>query len=134
MYQLGEGVEIDLERGFEIIKKSAVDDNPTGLNNLGWAYLQGLGTKEDLNLAFKYFTKSSNLGYEVAQVNLANCYQQGWGTKVDLFEAYKWFSIATRLGFDAKKSVITLSSKLTSEQILAAENFVESWLKSRVTG
>ena len=51
LYQLGRGVEQNMEKGFEYIMQAAVQGNPDAISLLSMCYFNGWGTKKDTSKA-----------------------------------------------------------------------------------
>ncbi len=80
------------------LKKSAAQNYPPSLSELGIHYSQGHGVKENSTEAFRLFLAAAALGSIDGQYNLASSYLSGFGTtkKPDL--AYRWFYRAATKG------------------------------------
>jgi TPR repeat protein len=88
----------------------------------------------DLNEALVSLGRAANQGQTDAQITLAQCYRDGTGVNLDLFEAFKWFSLAARrTNAVAVKSVQDLTLKLRSEQIAAAQLWVNTFVPGKET-
>ncbi len=73
----GNGVTQDVERGLEMLKKSADMGCNVSLNNLGVYYFNGIGVTQDQDIATLYFYKAAKNGYENSKVALKQCYDKG---------------------------------------------------------
>ena len=70
-YLYGEnGLTTDYDKAFEYYGKAALQNDATGLNNLGSLYYNGLGTKRNPSKAFILFSKAAELGNGEAAVNI----------------------------------------------------------------
>ncbi|KAJ3440749.1 activator of c kinase protein 1-related [Anaeramoeba flamelloides] len=92
MYLEGNGVEKNKEVAFQWFKKSAKNNEITGMNNLAIAFHTGKGVKKNHAKSFKWFKRAAKLGYPSAVNNVGVCYLNGEGTEKDLEMAYKWFN------------------------------------------
>lgn len=97
-YFYGIGVEKDLNKAFEYAKKSATQNNPSGLNLLGVMYKYGDGVEKDELQALMYYKQAANLGNAKAMRNLGMIYAIGDIVKKDLEVAEQWFLKAYEQG------------------------------------
>ena len=80
------------------LKKSAAQNYPPSLSELGIHYSQGHGVKENPNEAFQLFLAAAALGSVDGQYNLASSYLSGFGTAKIPDLAYRWFYRAAAKG------------------------------------
>lgn len=67
-------------------------------------------------------------GIPQAQYNLGVIYTNGNGIPRDYVEAYKWFAIALTAGnFDAAGALVTISVRMTKDQIAEGEGRAIEW-------
>ncbi|KAJ3439309.1 erad-associated e3 ubiquitin-protein ligase component-related [Anaeramoeba flamelloides] len=92
MYQEGNGLEKNKEVAFQWFKKSAKNNETTGMNNLAIAFHTGKGVKKNHAKSFKWFKRAAKLGYPSSVNNVGVCYLNGDGTEKDLKRAYKCFN------------------------------------------
>ena len=89
-YFMGDGVEVDKGKAFELFMKSASSGDPCAQFILGKCYEEGYGTEVKEQTAFKWYKKAAEQGIAEAQEALARCYTYGVGTKIDEDAARKW--------------------------------------------
>lgn len=98
-YETGDGVEKNLDEALRLCRLAAAQDNPMGLNQLGWMYQRGSGVDKDLTQAFQLYQHSAELGFVNGQNNLGYVYEHGWGVTRDLQKALYWYRQAAAQGF-----------------------------------
>ena len=97
-YLYGEnGLKVDYEKAFEYYGKAALQNDATGLNNLGSLYYSGIGVKRNSAKAVILFQKAAELGNADAAVNLGFILMTGNGAKEDKNAAMKYFERASEL-------------------------------------
>ncbi len=70
MYQFGLGVDISYEKAAEYYQLSADQNDPDGLECLGYLYLNGLGVEQSMDRAMELYRLAAALGSEEAQRQL----------------------------------------------------------------
>ena len=97
-YLYGEnGFTVDYEKAFEYYGKAALQNDPTGLNNLGSLYYSGIGVKRNSAKAVILFQKAAELGNADAAVNLGFILMTGNGAVQDKEKAMQYFERAAEL-------------------------------------
>ena len=106
-FRLGEGVDVNLERAYYWIEKSAEQDNPIGLYNLGIMTLQGVVVDQDAVRAMEILSQAvpglielAEQGDIRAQAALYPLYFYGMGVEQDLEQARKWLEMSAEKGFN----------------------------------
>lgn len=95
-YLYGEnGLTPDYEKAFEYYGKAALQNDATGLNNLGSLYYGGIGVPRSSGKAAVLFKKAAELGNVEAAVNLGFMHISGNGAKLDKETALKYFEKAS---------------------------------------
>lgn len=87
LYINGWGIEPDIEKGAEWIKKSADTGYFIAMDDLATLYKEralGSGREKD---AWRYYLKAAGLGYRDAEYHLGECYYEGCGIERDLEKA-----------------------------------------------
>ena len=69
-YQFGIGVEVNYEKAAEYYQLSADQEDPDGLECLGYLYLEGLGVEQSLEKAVELYELAAERGSEEAQNQL----------------------------------------------------------------
>jgi len=78
LYEVGLGVEQDLERALELYMLAAEQEYPDALNDLGFIYYQGgLGVTRDPALGLTYFQRAADLKQPQAMFNVAALIDDG---------------------------------------------------------
>ena len=78
LYEIGLGVEQDVERAVELYQAAADADFPDAINDLGFLYFQGgLGIARDPDRALRYFERAANLRQPQAMFNYAALIDDG---------------------------------------------------------
>jgi len=96
--------------------------------NLGVKYDNGQGVPQDYQEAVKWYRRAAEQGDASAQYNLGVKYDNGQGVPQDFVEAMKWYRLAAEQGIArAKKSLETLETKMTPEQISEAQRLAREW-------
>ncbi len=95
-YLYGEnGLKPDYDKAFNYYGKAALQNDATGLNNLGSLYYNGLGVKRSSAKATVLFAKAAELGNSDAAVNLGFILISGNGAKQDPNKALDYFEQAS---------------------------------------
>src|SRR5437016_2970851 len=83
-YILGEGINQDEKKAFELIKNLAEEEEYLNAQfQPGYYYDKRFGTKIDKSKAFELFKIAAKSGYIVAKYNLSILYQPGKGIDKD---------------------------------------------------
>ncbi|MFC1674031.1 tetratricopeptide repeat protein [Pseudomonadota bacterium] len=98
IHHLGRGVRQDLEEAYSWYKKSAMQEHPPAVNNIGMMYLNGEYVAQNREVAFKLFLKASET-HAQAKDNLAQCHEKGWGTPQDGDKAIAMYIKAGEQGY-----------------------------------
>jgi TPR repeat protein len=98
---------------------------------LGVRYATGEDVKQDDSQAFAWFTKAAEQGSVPAQATLGAYYWAGRGIPQDLKKAYFWAVLAQAGGDQGSKyRTAVLASRLTRNQIAAAQQQADDWIKT----
>jgi TPR repeat protein len=100
------GVKFSPKQAFRWYAESALAGSPTGQNNVGAAYENGLGCKQSFQRARKWYELAANQGLNVAMANLAFLCLNGYGTRPDKAEALKWFKRGAAAGCAKSKKMV----------------------------
>ena len=95
--------------------------------NVGVILFNGQGVSHNPAEAVEWYRAAADQGYGPAQANLSFMYETGQGLLQNYIEAYKWSTLAARHGVEARKSLSSLSAKMTAEQIAEAEQAAAAW-------
>ncbi|MBE6443884.1 MAG: sel1 repeat family protein [Alphaproteobacteria bacterium] len=103
-YLYGEnGLTPNYDKAFEYYGKAALQNDPTGLNNLGSLYYGGIGVSRNPIKAAILFEKAAELGNPEAAVNIGFMYASGNGAKQDIKKAIDYFEKASEFDNPAAK-------------------------------
>jgi TPR repeat protein len=94
------------KQAFRWYAESALAGSPTGQNNVGAAFENGLGCKQSYAKAAKWYRIAAEQGLNVAMSNLAFLYLHGYGTKPDKAEALEWFKRGAAAGCRKSKKMV----------------------------
>ncbi|GBC10323.1 hypothetical protein RclHR1_09520008 [Rhizophagus clarus] len=97
-YELGIGIDADVNKAFELYQKSADFGNSNGLYNLGNCYECACGISENNQKAFELYQKSADLGNLYGIGYLAYCYKLGIGTDINNQKALELFQKVANSG------------------------------------
>lgn len=133
LYEHGRfGVQQNMTEARRWTARAAGRGDATSMHNLALYLFRGEGGPQDLPEAARWFRQAAGRGVVNSQYNLGLLYQSGSGVARDLPEAYKWFLIAAAGGdAQAKSNAVDLESKLTPQQLGAAERAADAFRPSR---
>ncbi len=94
----GNGVEVDLEKGFELALKAAEAGNDRGMFLTARCYHHGKGVEQDYVKAMEWYQKAAEHGHSTAVQNIGYMYQYGQGVERDYNKAMEWYLKAADLG------------------------------------
>lgn len=116
---------------FSDIRQLADRGDATAEFAVGAHYATGEDVSQDYAEAARWFEKAAEQGHVGAQATLGAYYWSGRGVAQDLVKAYFWAVLAQTGGDDASKyRVAFLSSRMTRNQILQAQQQANEWIKS----
>jgi hypothetical protein len=148
-YRDGDGVERDDAGAIRWLQQAARLGNADAQYELGNAYAEGRGVDRDpINAYACYVLAGANNNSasddalrlltpklsdaQIAQVRstIGEMYLQGRGTPADYAAAYTWFKLAESAGSaDGQRLRQEVASKMTAQQIAAADRRAAEWLK-----
>lgn len=121
MWELGErywdgnGVEISIEKAWQLWKTAADKGDPEDLYEYGVRIIElGLHVEDEANYneAFALFVKAAKAGHVGAMARLGDCYQNGQGVEVDIKQAVEWYQkAASKRNTDALLALGELSEE-----------------------
>lgn len=88
----------DLKKAFELLEKSAIENNYEALYAIGTWYIHGRFVKKNAFLAVDYFLKSVEGNNSSAYYDLAVCYEKGVGIKKNYKKGFECYLNAALLG------------------------------------
>ena len=104
--EASQGVKFSPKAAFRWYAKSALMGSPTGQNNVGAAYENGLGCQQSYTKAAKWYRLAAVQGLNVAMANLAFLYLHGYGTQADKAQALEWFKRGAAAGCKKSKKMV----------------------------
>ena len=90
-YVNGDGVDVDVAKGIELLTKSASYDYAESYYELGLIYQKGYHVDVDAVKANEYFFKAAGLGDVNAMNSIGYAYYNGTGVEQDYTKSYEWF-------------------------------------------
>jgi hypothetical protein len=138
MYQLGNGVGVDMREAFSLYHRAAMAGSTDGMVAIAAMYQAGIGVSLNTRLAIGWFERAARMGDQSGAFFFAiHNFQGSKGTtydmKADTLAAYKWFRIAAtngenkRIRNSAFKLCLKLEEKLPPDQVIAVKKEVETW-------
>ncbi len=138
MYQLGNGVALDMREAFALYHRAAMLGNTEGMVAIATMYQAGMGVNLNTRLAIGWFERAARMGDQTGAFFYAiHNFQGSKGTTYDLKSdhliAYKWFRVAAtngenkRIRNSAFKLCLKLEEKLPPDQVIAVKKEVEGW-------
>jgi hypothetical protein len=113
------------------LRKVAEQGDPAAQFSLGARYATGEEVKQDYTEAVRWFTLAAEQGHILAQATLGAYYWAGRGVPQDLTKAYYWSVLAQAGGDQASKyRVAVLASRMSRNQVLAAQQQANEWLSN----
>jgi GAF domain/PilZ domain/Sel1 repeat len=113
------------------VRRLAERGDPAAQFALGARYATGEEVKQDYSEAVRWFTQAAERGHIIAQATLGAYYWAGRGVPQNLTKAYFWSVLAQAGGDQASKyRVAVLASRMTRNQVLAAQEQANDWLRN----
>jgi GAF domain-containing protein len=120
----------DAAAGLQGLRQLAEKGDPVAQWALGERYAAGDEVKRDYVEAVRWFERAADQGNATAQASLADYYWAGTGVSKDLSKAYFWAILAHANGDQPSKlRAAVLSSLITRQQLLAAQQQANDWLR-----
>ncbi len=95
---LGQGCDIDVQRGAHWFLQAAALGHAGAQFNLGLLHSVGQGVPRDLQRACMWYRRAAEQGHAGAQFNLGSCYSTGCGASQNGEEALRWYQRAAQQG------------------------------------
>lgn len=138
MYQLGNGVGVDMREAFSLYHRAAMAGSTDGMVAIAAMYQAGIGVSLNTRLAIGWFERAARMGDQSGAFFFAiHNFQGSKGTtydmKADTLAAYKWFRIAAtngenkRIRNSAFKLCLKLEEKLPPDKVIEVKKEVETW-------
>ncbi len=97
-YERGRGVDPDLQKAVEWLRKCASAGNPACQARLGILYFEGRGVPQDHRKALALLKPAAAAGIPVAEYQLGLMYQYGTGVAQNRDTAMQWYQRALKNG------------------------------------
>lgn len=138
MYQLGNGVGVDMREAFSLYHRAAMAGSTDGMVAIAAMYQAGIGVSLNTRLAIGWFERAARMGDQSGAFFFAiHNFQGSKGTtydmKADTLAAYKWFRIAAtngenkRIRNSAFKLCLKLEEKLPPDKVIEVKKEVDTW-------
>jgi TPR repeat protein len=132
MYALGLGFEKNIDKAYELFRKSALAGNDKAQYHLAKSYADGLEVNQDYQEAAKWYELAANQWNASAQNNLGILYSKGLGVIQDKIQSHMWFNLASGSGRDdAVFNRNNLSAEMSKSEIEEAQKLARERLKKR---
>lgn len=116
------------------LRRVAEQGDPAAQFALGARYATGENVPQDYGEAVQWFARAADQGHILAQATLGAYYWAGRGVAPDLTKAYFWSALAQAGGDQASKyRVAVLTSRMTRNDILTAQQQANDWLRNHQT-
>ena len=98
VYFMGDGVEQDKKKAFELCQQSAEMGYVIAQFNLAVFYYNGDGVARDEKQVFYWMEKAAQQNHLQAIIQLSKCYRMGLGVKRDDAKGVEWLEKAAKMG------------------------------------
>ena len=130
-YSIGDGVERDYEKAFQLFKQSAEAGHVPAQYQLGIAYAFGEGIGKDITESFKWMEKSARGGDLLAQRQLASMYLSGNGTEKNRVNATAWYMVVAEQGNEMDlQRLVKIKSEMSEQEVIEAEQIASGLMSS----
>jgi TPR repeat protein len=127
-FHVGDGIDKDLVQAAYWYRKLADNGVAEAQLTLGLMYIKGEGLQRDDQQALHWLTLAAEQRLSSAQYLLGVAYDEGHGVKQDNIKAYMWYEISAAMDYEnAVAARQALSSKMTKEEIVKAEQMATEW-------
>jgi uncharacterized protein len=107
-YYIGDIVEKDYKKAFELMNKAAEQGCVYALNQVAQFYETGTGVEKNAKKAFEGYTKAAEQGLASAYCNLGKCYNYGTIMEKDKKKAFEFLTKAADLEDDHAQYLLGL--------------------------
>ena len=134
LYGNGFGVDMNDDLALKYYGIAAEQGHADAQFNLAVMHQNGWGVPQSDEKANEYYLLAANQGITQAQIALGRFYALDFLDTYDPVEAYKWFTLAEKLGdVDAAVKREFIATRMTVEQVTAADGLVSAWMDSHKT-
>ncbi len=95
-YSMGDGVEVDAKKAYELFLKAANLNDPFAQYMTGFNLFHGNGVEENIPEAAQWYMKAAERGEEHAQYEIGMIFEMGG----DIESAKKWYAKAAEQGYE----------------------------------
>ena len=128
LYELGNGVEQDLNASFSWTERAAQGGNIKAMHDLAVFYVEGASTTQSYNAAVEWFRKAAGHGVVDSQYNLGVMFENGLGVTASPADALLWYAIAEASGdSSANENVQFFKANLPNQIVEDVMRQVTSW-------
>lgn len=128
LYYLGQGVEKDMGKAFELTQAAARQGHLGAQANLASLYLDGSGTEPDIGRGIEWFSAAGRSGHASSAITLANMYYDGEPVARDLVLAHSWASMARLYEHeDAADLLRRIEGRMAADEISQARRLFARW-------
>ena len=121
LYELGIGVDQDVERAIELFREAADADYPDAINDLGFLHFQGgLGVPRDPKRAIALFERAANLRHPEAMFNYAALIDDGIVEGKSLEDAARYLYDSLRSGNEETLNQLAENPRMFKAQTRSA--------------
>jgi uncharacterized protein len=122
----------DYVTAYREFMESAKAGDPRAKLSVAMMHIRGQGVKIDLNVAIRWLREAAGQGDGDARMVLGDLYSHDVPSIKDYVKSYVWLTLALQKVRSTKrddtvKMRITLSRRMTPEQIERAKNIAEQW-------
>jgi len=133
MYDNGTGVPANDKTAVKWYTKAAEQGYANAQHSLGNMYDLGKGVPENDKTAVRWYTLAAKQGNAKGQVALGMMNYFGYGVLTSYLRAYMWTSLSSYNGLNVSKPMEFVTEKLTSAQIVKAQEMSSRCLESGYT-
>ena len=134
LYGNGFGVDMNDDLALKYYGIAAEKGHADAQFNLAVMHQNGWGVPQSDETANKWYAMAAEQGITAAQIAIGRFYSLDFLDSYDPITAYMWFSLAEKLGdVDASDKREFLSTRMTAEQIAAADGRINKWVTSHQT-
>ena len=134
LYGNGFGVDMNDDLALKYYGLAAEKGHAEAQFNLAVMHQNGWGVPQSDETANKWYAMAAEQGITAAQIAIGRFYSLDFLDSYDPITAYMWFSLAEKLGdVDASDKREFLSTRMTAEQIAAADGRINKWVTSHQT-
>jgi uncharacterized protein len=124
----------EYQQAFELLRKTATEDNAKAQFLLGIAYSNPQGVPQDYAQAALWFTLAANQGHAASQFQLGAAYANGQGVSQNYRQAAFWFNLAANQGFALAQCSLGVAYHKGQGVVQNNAKAIALWLKAAIQG